>query len=120
VTPPGYEPAVAGTGVRVTGDITAVAGASVIYTDVWTSMGQEAETEARRARFAEYRVDDALMALAPSAVFMHCLPAHRGEEVSASVIDGPRSIVFEQAENRLWAQMALLALIFAGPGGESV
>jgi ornithine carbamoyltransferase len=120
VTPPSYEPvtdAVPGSAkVRVTSDLAAVSDAAVVYTDVWTSMGQEAETESRRARFAEYQVNEALMELAPRAVFMHCLPAHRDEEVTAGVIDGPRSIVFDQAENRLWAQMALLALIFAGGG----
>jgi ornithine carbamoyltransferase len=120
VTPPSYapvvEPAVGGA-VRVTSDLGAVAGASAIYTDVWTSMGQEAESETRRARFAEYQVNEELMGLAPRAVFMHCLPAHRDEEVTAGVIDGPRSIVFDQAENRLWAQMALLALIYADPAG---
>jgi ornithine carbamoyltransferase len=120
ITPPSYEPAAGplpdGARVRVTSDLAAVSGASVVYTDVWTSMGQEAETEARRARFAEYQVNEALMELAPRAVFMHCLPAHRDEEVTAGVIDGPRSIVFEQAENRLWAQMALLALIFPASG----
>jgi ornithine carbamoyltransferase len=121
VTPPSYEPALdpayAG-GVRVTSDLGAVQGAAVVYTDVWTSMGQEAESETRRARFAEYQVNEALLELAPRALFMHCLPAHRGEEVTAGVIDGPRSIVFDQAENRLWAQMALLALIYAdAPGG---
>jgi ornithine carbamoyltransferase len=116
VTPPSYEPAVAPTdGVRLTSDLAAVAGAAVVYTDVWTSMGREAETEARRTRFSEYQVNEALMELAPSAVFMHCLPAHRGEEVAQDVIDGPRSIVFDQAENRLWAQMALLAIIFGEP-----
>jgi ornithine carbamoyltransferase len=119
VTPPSYGPAAGpdptAAGVRVTSDLDAVAGAAVIYTDVWTSMGQEGETEARRARFIQYQVNEAVMDLAPGAVFMHCLPAHRGEEVTAGVIDGPRAIVFDQAENRLWAQMALLALIFAGP-----
>jgi len=116
VTPPSYEPAVAPTeGVRLTSDLAAVEGAAVVYTDVWTSMGREAETEARRSRFSEYQVNEALMELAPSAVFMHCLPAHRGEEVAAGVIDGPRSIVFDQAENRLWAQMALLAIVFGEP-----
>jgi ornithine carbamoyltransferase len=123
VTPPAHEPAVdaalAGA-VRVTSDLAAVDGAAVVYTDVWTSMGQEVEAEARRERFAEYQVNDALMELAPHAVFMHCLPAHRGEEVTAGVIDGPRSVVFDQAENRLWAQMALLALIFADRPAEGV
>jgi len=117
VTPPDYEPPVEAAGgvawVRATSDLGAVQGSDVVYTDVWTSMGQEAETDARRGRFAEYQVDEALMDLAPRAVFMHCLPAHRGEEVAAAVIDGPRSVVFDQAENRMWAQMALLALIFA-------
>jgi ornithine carbamoyltransferase len=120
VTPPSYEPdldpAYAGA-VRVTSDLAAVEGAAVVYTDVWTSMGQEAESETRRNRFAEYRVDEHLMELAPSGLFMHCLPAHRDEEVAAGVIDGPRSIVFDQAENRLWAQMALLALIYADTAG---
>jgi ornithine carbamoyltransferase len=113
VTPPTYEPAPSeARNVRVTSDLSAVDGAAVVYTDVWTSMGQESETEARRARFAEYQVDEALMERAPAAIFMHCLPAHRGEEVAAPVIDGPASVVFDQAENRLWAQMALLASIF--------
>jgi ornithine carbamoyltransferase len=75
-------------------------------------MGQEAEAEARRAEFAKYQVDERLMETAPEALFMHCLPAHRGEEVTAEVIDGPRSVVFDQAGNRLHAQMALLALIY--------
>jgi ornithine carbamoyltransferase len=120
VTPPSYQPAIDGAyagRVRVTSDLAAVEGAAVVYTDVWTSMGQEGESETRRARFAEYQVDEDLMDLAPRALFMHCLPAHRGEEVTAGVIDGPRSIVFDQAENRLWAQMALLALIYAAPPG---
>ena len=99
-------------GVTVTADLGAVSGAAVVYTDVWTSMGKEAERDARRAQFAEFQVDEELMGTAPQAVFMHCLPAHRGEEVAAEVIDGPRSVVFDQAENRLYAQMALLATIF--------
>jgi ornithine carbamoyltransferase len=99
--------------VSVTSDLSALAGADAVYTDVWTSMGQEAEAEERRREFAEYQVNADLMELAPRAVFLHCLPAHRGEEVTAEVIDGPRSIVFEQAENRMWAQMALLAAIYA-------
>jgi ornithine carbamoyltransferase len=86
-----------------------VAGADVVYTDAWTSMGQEAETEARRDAFALYRVDDALMdAAGPDTVAMHCLPAHRGEEITSSVMDGPRSLIFEQSENRLHVQKALL------------
>ncbi len=86
-----------------------VRGADVVYTDAWTSMGQEAEAEERRDAFAAYRVDDALMAAAgPEAVAMHCLPAHRGEEIASSVMDGPQSLIFEQSENRLHVQKALL------------
>ena len=86
----------------------AVAGAEVVVTDTWTSMGQDDE-EYRREAFASYQVDEALMALAqPDATFLHCLPAHRGEEVSAGVIDGPQSAVWDEAENRLHAQKALL------------
>ena len=86
-----------------------VPGADIVYTDAWTSMGQEAETEARRDAFAAYRVDDALMdAAGPGAMAMHCLPAHRGEEITSSVMDGPRSLIFEQSENRLHVQKALL------------
>ena len=87
----------------------AVAAAHVVTTDVWTSMGMEDEARARKAAFAGYCVDDALMERAdPSAIFLHCLPAHRGEEVAASVIDGPRSRVFEEAENRLHVIKAIL------------
>ena len=87
----------------------AAAGAEAVMTDVWVSMG-DGEPERRRRLLAAYRVDDQLMAAAePDALFMHCLPAHRGEEVSAAVIDGPRSVVFEQAENRLHAQKGILA-----------
>jgi ornithine carbamoyltransferase len=116
ITPPAYQPTAVASGVRVTSDLSAVEGADVVYTDTWTSMGQEEEAEARRAAFAEYQVNERLMELAPDARFMHCLPAHRGEEVTAGVIDGPRSVVFDQAENRVHAQMALLALIFRGGG----
>jgi ornithine carbamoyltransferase len=92
----------------------AVRGADVVYTDVWASMGQEHEATQRLEAFAGYQVDGALMAeAAPDAIFMHDLPAHRGEEVAAEVIDGPQSVVFQQAENRLHAQKALLALILA-------
>ena len=87
----------------------AVAGAQAVYTDVWTSMGQEAEDGERRNAFAEYQVNEALFSqAAPDAVFLHCLPAHRGLEVTAGVIDSPRSIVYDQAENRLHVQKAIL------------
>jgi len=88
----------------------AVAGADAIYTDTWTSMGQESEADIRRRVFANYQVNEDLMSLAkPGALFMHCLPAHRGEEVTDEVIDGPHSVVFDEAENRLHAQKAVLA-----------
>jgi len=93
----------------------AVVGADVVYTDVWTSMGQEAEAEARRQAFQGFMVTPEMMAAAsPDAVFMHCLPAHRGEEVAAEVIDGPRSVVFDEAENRLHVQKAVLLLLMGG------
>ncbi|HVC75295.1 MAG TPA: ornithine carbamoyltransferase [Candidatus Micrarchaeaceae archaeon] len=123
ITPPGYAPPSevmddhlsAGTtasGITLSSDAADVAGATAIYTDVWASMGQESEREVRRKTFARYQVNDALMAKAADAVFMHCLPAHRGEEVTDDVIDGPRSVVFQQAANRLYAQMALMAQLF--------
>ena len=87
----------------------AVAAADVIYTDVWASMGQEAETAERRRHFAPFQVNEELLAIAPPHVrIMHCLPAHRGEEITGEVLDGERSIVFQQAGNRLHAQKALL------------
>ena len=90
----------------------------IIYTDVWTSMGQETEQQRRRQDFAHLQVNEALLALAPHSVrVMHCLPAHRGEEITDAVIDGPQSIVFDQAENRLWVQLALLALLYGGGVG---
>jgi ornithine carbamoyltransferase len=89
-----------------------VKGADVVYTDVWASMGQEEESAVRKEAFQGYQVDARLMSLAaPEAIFMHDLPAHRGEEVTAEVIEGPQSVVFDQAENRLHAQKAVLALI---------
>jgi len=92
----------------------AVKGARVVYTDVWTSMGQEADGAQRRKDFAGFQVDAALMGQAAAdAVFMHCLPAHRGEEVAAEVMEGPRSVVFDQAENRLHAQKAVLVRLLA-------
>ena len=90
-------------------------GAHLVTTDVWTSMGYEAENEARIKAFADWCVDEPMMALAdPDAVFMHCLPAHRGEEVSAGVIDGPQSVVWDEAENRLHVQKALLEYLVNG------
>ena len=124
-TPAGYEPdasvtanaradaAAAGTTLLVThSKEEAVAGAHVVYTDVWASMGQEAEQQKRARDFAGWTVTDELLALANrEAVFMHCLPAHRGEEVAASVCDGPRSVIFDEAENRLHVQKAILATL---------
>lgn len=121
-TPPGYEPdqgAVAWAKLRaqqtngavevVNDPIEAVTDADVVYTDVWASMGQESEAEKRRAIFMPYQVNAALFGHAKSdAIFMHCLPAHRGDEVTNEVIDSPRSVVFQQAENRLHAQKAIL------------
>src|SRR3954469_11670740 len=94
----------------------AVAGADAVYTDTWTSMGQEAEAEVRRSTFSRYQVNEQLMAQArPDALFMHCLPAHRGEEVTADVFESPAAVVFDQAENRLHCQKALLLMLLA-PG----
>ena len=90
----------------------AVRDADAVYTDVWTSMGQEDESAARALIFAPFQVNASLMAHAkPGALVMHCLPAHRGEEISADVLDGPQSVVFDQAENRLHAQKAILSLV---------
>jgi ornithine carbamoyltransferase len=101
--------------IVTTDPMEAVRGAHAVYTDVWTSMGQEAESEARRQAFQGYMVSPEMMAAAaPDALFMHCLPAHRGEEVAAEVIDGPQSIVFDQVENRLHVQKALLVLLMGG------
>jgi len=124
-TPRGYEPnadvvatagalaAVAGTKLLVTHEpAEAVEGAQAVYTDVWASMGKEEEAEERRRAFAPYQVTPELMELAPSeAVFMHCLPAKRGEETVEEVIESPRSVVFDQAENRLHTQKALLVML---------
>lgn len=116
--PKGYEPdaqlvaaaRAAGASVAVTHDVAAAArGADVLYTDTWTSMGQEAEAAARRAVFAAFQINADLLRYAkPDAVVMHCLPAHRGEEITDEVIDGPHSIVFDQAENRLHVQKGVL------------
>ena len=103
--------AASGGAVEVTDDpAAAVREADVIYTDVWTSMGQEATADARRRVFQRYQVNAALLARAPShAVVTHCLPAHRGEEITGEVLDGPRSAALDEAENRLHTQKALLA-----------
>lgn len=116
VSPPGYQPDPAvlerfGAEVVVTDDPTAVAGVDVLYTDVWTSMGQEAERESRLAVFPPYQMNRELVALAKNdkVKVMHCLPAHRGEEITDEVADGPDSLLFPQAHNRLHAQKAVLA-----------
>jgi ornithine carbamoyltransferase len=104
-----------GARITVTTDREAVRGADAVYTDVWTSMGQETEAEARKRAFAPYQVNAALMAKAgPDAVFMHCLPAHRGDEVTDEVADAPQSVIFQEAENRLHAQKAVMLLLMGG------
>ncbi|HXG04786.1 MAG TPA: ornithine carbamoyltransferase, partial [Candidatus Binatia bacterium] len=123
-TPPGYEPdaRVVATARKLGGRMLlttepqeAAAGSDVIYTDVWTSMGQEAERERRREAFARYQVNERLVELAnPAALVMHCLPAHRGEEITDAVLDGPQSIVLDQAENRLHAQKAVILDLLGG------
>jgi ornithine carbamoyltransferase len=126
-TPAGYEPdaAIVAEAKRAARDTRgkievlrspedAVAGAQVVYTDVWASMGQEQEAAAREAAFAGYQVNETLFRLAaPEAVFLHCLPAHRGLEVSSGVIDSSRSIIFEQADNRLHVQKAILLMLLS-------
>jgi len=124
--PKGYEPdaelvKIAGDHVEIIHDpMAASSGADLVVTDVWASMGQEEEQAKREKDFSIYQVDDKMMAQANNdAVFMHCLPAHRGEEVSASVIDGPQSVVWEEAGNRLHAQKALLEFLFKENAGKS-
>ncbi len=126
-TPRGYEPcpeivaqaeglaATAGVSMKVTNDPEeAVANANAVYTDVWASMGQEKEAARRMKAFEEFQVNESLFSLArPDAVFMHCLPAKRGQEVTRDVIESARSVVFEQAENRLHTQKALLLMTLA-------
>jgi ornithine carbamoyltransferase len=95
--------------------VEAVRGAAVVYVDAWTSMGQEAEAEERRDAFRGFTLDDALLdAAGPDAVAMHCLPAHRGEEITSAVMDGPRTIIWDQSENRLHVQKALLTEVLGG------
>jgi ornithine carbamoyltransferase len=127
-TPVGYEPkpeivaaaqancAVNGGAIELGHDVkAAVRGADAVYTDVWASMGQEKEREERARIFAGYRVDAALMALAaPRAIFLHCLPAHRGDEVTDEVMDGPQSRVWDEAENRWYTEQALLYNLITG------
>jgi ornithine carbamoyltransferase len=122
--PPGYEPSAAvqatvrklGGRVDVTEDARAAAtGADVLYTDVWTSMGQEAERERRLEAFSRYQLNERLVAKAkPSALVMHCLPAHRGEEITDGVLDGAQSVVLDQSENRLHAQKAIILELLGG------
>jgi ornithine carbamoyltransferase len=115
-TPPGYEPADDGSAELSHDPAEAVDGVDAVYTDVWASMGQEDEAAVRARDFAGFTVDDGLMAhAAPGAVFLHCLPAHRGEEVAASVMDGPRSAVWQQSANRLHAQRGLLLWLLGQP-----
>jgi ornithine carbamoyltransferase len=112
-SPPGFELTDAPGAELVADPREAVAGADAVYTDVWFSMG-ESDAEAKRAALTPYRVDDDLLARAdPGAVVLHCLPAHPGEEISADALYGPRSAVFDQAENRLHAQKALLEMLLA-------
>jgi ornithine carbamoyltransferase len=119
--PEGYDPdralvARAGSHARIVrAPAEAAQGAHVVNTDVWASMGQESETEERRRRFEGFIVDEGLMRRArPNAIALHCLPAHRGEEITDAVLEGPQSAVFDEAENRLHAQKALLELLLAG------
>jgi ornithine carbamoyltransferase len=121
-TPEGYRVDPAAAGVRDTGcfevfdhPLEACRGAHLVTTDVWTSMGYEAENEERRKAFVDWCVDEEMMAAAqPDALFMHCLPAHRGEEVTAEVIDGPQSVVWDEAENRMHVQKALMEYLLLG------
>jgi ornithine carbamoyltransferase len=119
--PPGYDPDAAlldrcgGRARLVRNPAEAATGAHVLNTDVWSSMGQEEEVEERRRRFAGFIVDEPLLARArPEAIVLHCLPAHRGEEISEAVIEGPQSVVFDEAENRLHSQKALLEFLMSG------
>jgi ornithine carbamoyltransferase len=121
-TPPGYEVEPERAGLYGTGHyeefrdpMQAAKGAHLVTTDVWTSMGFESENEARKRDFEDWQVDAEMMKVArKDALFMHCLPAHRGEEVAAAVIDGPQSVVWEEAENRLHTQKALIELLLLG------
>lgn len=129
-SPKGYEPKAeivklafadgkeAGVEIDILNDpVVAVKDADVVYTDVWTSMGQEKEKAKRKKQFSKFQVNQKLLVLAKKdAIVMHCLPAHRGEEITSDVIDGPQSVVFDQAENRLHVQKAILTLLLGGKG----
>ncbi len=130
VGPEGYEPSslIVGrarhlaeeTGSRIElghDPVTGVVGADAVYTDVWASMGQEEQAERRREVFRRYAITRQLLEGAPNALVMHCLPAHRGDEIASEVLDGPNSIVFDQAEDRMWVQMALLITLMGGMPG---
>jgi ornithine carbamoyltransferase len=127
VTPAGFEPQVAivdactgaaaatGARIEVGNDLDLLADADAVYTDVWASMGQEEEAAERRRTFLPYQINDEAMARAkPDALFMHCLPAHRGDEVTDTVADSPQSVIFQQAENRLHAQKGILLHLLGG------
>jgi ornithine carbamoyltransferase len=127
ITPEGFEPdevvvqacreaaGVTGAAIEVTHDVAAVAGADAVYTDVWASMGQESEAGDRDTVFRPYQVNARIMAMAgEDSIFLHCLPAHRGDEVTDEVADSPRSVIFQQAENRLHAQKSVLLLTMGG------
>jgi ornithine carbamoyltransferase len=127
--PPGYEPdgsivdwaraqrLRSGAAIEILRDpLVAVKGADVLYTDVWTSMGQEKERARRIKVMSPYQLNERLLAAAkPDAIVMHCLPAHRGEEISTAVLDGPQSVIFDQAENRLHVQKAILIRLLRDP-----
>ena len=131
VGPEGYEPdplvvgharhlaEETGTRIELENDpVAGVVGADAVYTDVWASMGQEEQAERRREHFRRYAITRQLLEGAPEALIMHCLPAHRGDEITSEVLDGPKSIVFDQAEDRMWVQMALLVTFMgAVPAG---
>jgi ornithine carbamoyltransferase len=127
ITPPGYEPseevlsasraaaAQSGAKIEVSNDMGAVEGADAIYTDVWASMGQETEAAERKKLFMSYQINSEVMARAGGdPIFMHCLPAHRGEEVTDEVADSPQSVIFQEAENRLHAQKAVMLITMGG------
>ncbi len=123
IAPQGYQPdpdvlKQSGTDVIVTDELVAVTGADVVYTDTWTSMGQEKEREERLKAFPKFQVNEQLLSITrnPDIKVMHCLPAHRGEEITDDVADGPNSLLFPQAHNRLHAQKALIVFLLRRSG----